>query len=73
VTSYAVTARVQPASPRIRDHASTIWSMARVESDARIVDIDAPTATRGPVPRLDDVRLTLLESTFYLLDPEGWR
>lgn len=72
MTSYAVTARVQPASPRIRDHASTARSVANVEPEVRTVVIEA----RSSPPlraHLDTVRVTLLESTFYLLDPEGWR
>jgi hypothetical protein len=73
VTSYAVTARVQPASPRIREQASTAWSMPRVESDVRVAVNDTPSSTRRPAARLDSVRLTLAESTFYLFDPEGWR
>ncbi len=68
-----MTARVQPARPRIRHHESTTESMATGECDARSEVIEARTATRRPTPRLEGVRVTLLESTFYLLDPEGWR
>jgi hypothetical protein len=72
VTSYAVTARVQPASPRIRDHSPTAWSMPRAEPEERTLAIDPPSSPPRPA-RLDTVRVTLLESTFYLFDPEGWR
>jgi hypothetical protein len=47
--------------------------MPTFESDPPCVVDESRMAIHRPAPRLESVRLTLAESTFYLFDPEGWR
>ena len=73
VTSYAVTARIQASSPRIRDHARPLEPTPAPVSDDPIVVIETAGAPRRIVARLEDLSRALGEKTFYLLHAEGWR
>jgi hypothetical protein len=73
VTSYAVTARIQAPSPRIRDHARRVEPMPATVTDDRIVLVETTPVPRRILARLDDLSRALGEKTFYLFDAEGWR
>ena len=73
VTSYAVTARIQAASPRLRDRERPIAPVPTAVADDRIVLIEMAPAPRRILARLDDLSRAFGEKTFYLLDAEGWR
>ncbi len=73
MTSYAVTARIQPVSPHLRDRA---WSFATVPSadvDQPGVIVDAADQGWHALPSLDDFARILGETMFFMLDPESWR
>ncbi len=68
-----MTARIQTASPRLRDRERPITPVPTAIVDERIVLIEMAPAPRRILARLDDLSRAFGEKTFYLLDAEGWR
>ena len=74
MTSYAVTARIQPVSPHLRDRA---WSIATAPttptSDQPAVIVDATDHAGRALPSWTDLTRILGETMFFMLSPESWR
>jgi hypothetical protein len=73
VTSYAVTARIQPVSPHLRDRAWSIAIVPNAEGDQPTVIVDATDHGGHALPSLDDLTRILSETMFFMLSPESWR
>ena len=70
VTSYAVTARIQPVSPHLRDRAWAFDAAPSADDDQPVVIMDA---TDQGLPILPDFGRILSETMFFMLSPESWR
>ena len=73
VTSYAVTARIQPVSPHLRDRAWSIATVPNAEGDQPATIVDATDQGGHALPSLDDLTRILSETMFFMLSPESWR
>jgi hypothetical protein len=73
VTSYAVTARIQPVSPHLRDREWSIPAVPNTDTDEPGVIVDAADEGRHTLPSWDDLARAVSETMFFTLDPESWR
>ena len=73
MTSYAVTARIQPVSPHMRDRAWSIATTPSAEADQPAVIIDAADHGGHALPSWPDLTRILSETMFFMLSPESWR
>jgi type IV secretory pathway protease TraF len=73
VTSYAVTARIQPVSPHLRDRAWSIVTMPSADVDQPAVIVDATDQGGRALPSWGDLTRAVSETMFFMLDPESWR
>lgn len=73
MTSYAVTARIQPVSPHLRDRAWSIVTMPSADADQPAVIVDAADEAERARPSWDDLTRAVSETMFFMLDPESWR
>ena len=73
MTSSAVTARIHPGSPHLRDRAWSIAMVPNAEGDQPAVIVDAPDHGGHALPSLDDLTRILGETMFFMLSPESWR
>lgn len=73
MTSYAVTARIDAVSPHLRDRAWSIVTMPSAEVDQPAVIVETADQVGRALPGWDDLARVVIETMFYMLDPEGWR
>jgi len=73
VSSYAVTARIQPVSPHLRDRAWAFDAAPSAGDDQPVVIVDATDQGDHARPILPDVGRILSETMFFVLSPESWR